>query len=211
MYVPKHFEEERIDVLQALMKSHPLAAIATVAGSKLHVSHIPLLLDPGAGPLGTLRGHVARANPLWEHMGGEIESVAIFQGPQAYVSPSWYPSKHQHGKAVPTWNYVVAHAHGRGRAVHDADWLRDLLSQMTDANESRQAVPWKVFDAPAGYIDRLLEAIVGIEIPITALQGSWKTSQNRTLADRMGVAAGLLAQDDSPSRDMAALVMPKGS
>src|SRR4051812_16215054 len=128
MYVPKHFEEERIEVLHELMKSHPLAAIATVAGSRIQVSHIPLRLDPGAGPLGTLRGHVARANPLWEQLGGEIESVAIFQGPQAYVSPSWYASKHEHGKVVPTWDYVVVHAHGRGRAVHDPAWLRKLLS-----------------------------------------------------------------------------------
>lgn len=208
MYVTnKLFEESRTDVLHALMKSYPLAALVTVGGSELHVSHIPMLLNAGDGSFGTLRGHVARANPIWRQFGAQFESLAIFQGPQTYITPSWYPSKHAHGKAVPTWNYAVVHARGRARAVDDAGWLLKHLGEMTGEHESRQDLPWKLSDAPAQYIDRLLEAIVGIEIPISMLSGTWKVSQNRLLADKLGVAAGLQSRDGDESRDMAALVM----
>ena len=210
MYVPKHFEEQRPEVLQALMKAHPLASLVTFDGAQLQASHVPLLLDPDTGPFGTLKGHVARANPLWQQFNNEVDTLAIFQGPQAYVSPSWYPSKHEHGKAVPTWDYAVVHARGRARAVEDAGWLLAFLGQLTDQAESRQAVPWKVSDAPPEYIERLLEAIVGIEIPITSIQGSWKLSQNRASADRLGVAAGLQSRGDATSRDVAELVMQRG-
>ena len=210
MYVPEHFEENRTEVLHGLMRSHPLAALVTLGASELLVSHIPMLFDAGDGPFGTLRGHVARANPLWQQLGREIESVAIFQGPQTYITPSWYPSKHAHGKAVPTWNYAVVHAHGRARAVEDPVWLLSHLSAMTDEQESRQALPWKVSDAPSEYIDRMMQAIVGIELPVTTLRGSWKLSQNRPLADRLGVAAGLQSRDDGQSRSVAALVMQRG-
>lgn len=209
MYVPAHFEETRGEVLHGLMRTHPLAALVVPGGVELAVSHIPLLFDPAPGPHGTLRGHVARANPLWQQLGGPQPCLAIFQGPQAYVTPSWYPSKHAHGKAVPTWNYAVVHAHGPARAIEDPAWLLDHLSAMTDAQESRQALPWKITDAPKDYIDRLMQAIVGIEIAITSLRGSWKVSQNRPQADRLGVAAGLQARDDEASRQMAALVMQR--
>lgn len=209
MYVPSHFEETRGEVLQALMQAHPLATLVVPGGAELAVSHIPLLFDPAQGPHGSLRGHVARANPLWRQLGGPVGCVAIFQGPQAYVTPSWYQGKHEHGKVVPTWNYAVVHAHGPGRAIEDPLWLLDHLSTMTDVQEARQARPWKVADAPAEYIERMMQAIVGIEIDITSLRGSWKVSQNRAQVDRLGVAAGLRSRDDEASRQMAALVMER--
>ncbi|CAG1014001.1 Protease synthase and sporulation protein PAI 2 [Burkholderiaceae bacterium] len=209
MYVPSHFEETRSEVLHGLIHTHPLATLVAPGGAELAVSHIPLLLDPAHGPHGTLRGHVARANPLWRSLGGPMACVAIFQGPQAYVTPSWYASKHEHGKVVPTWNYAVVHAHGPARAIEDPAWLIAHLSAMTDVQESRQAQPWKVADAPKEYIERLMQAIVGIEIGITSLRGSWKVSQNRSQADRLGVAAGLRSRDDEASREMASLVMQR--
>lgn len=210
MYVPKHFEEQRPEVLHALITAHPLASLVSFDGSQLQSSQIPLLLDPSAGPLGTLKGHVARANSLWQQLNAEVDALAIFQGPQAYVSPSWYPSKHEHGKAVPTWDYTVVHARGRARAVEDAGWLLEFLGKLTDQAESRHAVPWKVSDAPPEYIERLLGAIVGIEIPLSSLQGSWKLNQNRTPADRLGVAAGLQSRGDDMSRAVADLVIQRG-
>ena len=130
----------------------------------------------------------------------------LFQGPETYITPSWYPSKHQHGKAVPTWNYAVVHVHGVPRAIEDATWLRAHLEQMTDTQEASQAVPWKVGDAPEDYVSRMVEAIVGIEIPIERIEGKWKVSQNRAMPDRLGVVAGLLARGDDQSAAMATLV-----
>jgi transcriptional regulator len=207
MYIPHHFEEQRVDVLQDLIRVHPLATLVTAAESELGVTHIPMMLE-ARGPFGTLVGHVARANPMWELL-AEVRAVAVFQGPQAYVSPSWYPSKHSHGRAVPTWNYVIVHAHGTPRVVQDRAWLLAQVSQMTAQLEARQALPWKVSDAPAEYIERLLASIVGIEIPIATLRGSWKVSQNRSLADRLGVAAGLESREDSLARAMGQLIMQR--
>jgi len=205
MYIPSHFEEQRVEVLQDLVRLHPLATFVVAVPGELCVSHIPMILEP-RGQFGTLVGHVARANPLWQQL-GQASAVAIFQGPQAYVSPSWYPSKHHHGRAVPTWNYVTVHAHGIARAVEDRDWLLAQVSQMTAQLEAQQALPWKVSDAPADYIDRLLASIVGIELPIATLRGSWKVSQNRSLADRLGVAAGLESREDSQARALGQMVM----
>jgi transcriptional regulator len=207
MYIPSHFEEQRIDVLQAQMRSHPLATLVITANGELGVSHIPLMLEM-RGPFGTLVGHVARANPIWQQL-GQASAVAIFQGPQAYVSPSWYPSKHNHGRVVPTWNYVAVHAHGTPQPVQDHTWLLAQISRMTAHLEAQQALPWKVADAPADYIERLLANIVGIEMPITTLRGSWKVSQNRSLADRLGVAAGLESREDPQARAIGAMVMKR--
>ena len=207
MYIPDHFEEQRVDVLQDLMRLHPLASFVATAKGELAVSHIPLVLQL-RGQFGMLVGHVARANPIWQQLGA-VNAVAIFQGPQSYISPSWYPSKHGNGKAVPTWNYVEVHAHGRPRAVHDREWLLAQVSQMTAQHEAKQALPWKVSDAPAEFTERLLAAIVGIEMPIEVLRGSWKVSQNRPLADRLGVAAGLESREGSQARAMAQLVMQR--
>lgn len=212
MYVPQHFEETDISVLHQLIQAQPLAAWVFNAGGELQVNHLPLLLDPARGAFGTLAGHVARPNPAWRACAGSA-SVAIFQGPQAYITPSWYPSKHEHGKAVPTWNYAVVHAHGQPRVIEDRDWLLRHVTALTTAQERGQALPWQVSDAPADYIERLLGGIVGIEIPISRLAGKWKVSQNRPEADRLGVAAGLLGRAEPQAAEMARLVrqrLPQG-
>jgi transcriptional regulator len=206
MYTPKHFEEHDVTVLHALIRSNPLGAWVTQASEGLVVNHIPFLIDSTRGEYGTLIGHVARANSIWKCLTAETPCVVIFQGPQTYISPSWYPTKHAHGKAVPTWNYAVVHAHGVPRAVEDKDWLLEHVTQLSDLHESQSAVPWSVSDAPPDYIDKMLEAIVGIEMPISAICGKWKTSQNRPLADKLGTIAGLHERGDAGSKQMAELV-----
>lgn len=205
MYLPKHFEQTDTAALQTLMRDHPLATLVTAAADGLTADHVPLELDPAAGPHGMLRGHVARANPLWRHADGQ-PVLAVFSGPQAYVTPSWYPSKAATHKVVPTWNYTVVHAHGRLRAVEDAAWLRGLVGRLTDGQEAARAQPWAVDDAPAEFVAQMLRAIVGIEIPVERLIGKWKVSQNRTPEDRKGVAKGLSAEDDADARALALLV-----
>lgn len=205
MYVPRHFEETDVTVLHALMRSRPLGAWVTQGDGELIVNHIPFLLDDSGG-YGVLRGHVARANPVWRSFSTAVPSVVVFQGPQAYITPSWYAGKREHGKVVPTWNYAVVHAHGMPRAIDDHDWLLAHVSAMVDTQESREAAPWKVADAPPDYIDTRLRAIVGIEIPIAKLVGKWKVSQNQSAVDREGAAAGLLKRADEQSREMATLV-----
>lgn len=189
MYLPAHFEETRSDLLHAAIREHPLATlIRTDPAGALQADALPMLLDAEAG---MLRGHVARANPLWREADGR-EVLVVFQGAQGYVSPNWYPSKAEHGKVVPTWNYVVVQARGRLRAIDDAAWLRGFVTRLTDRFEaSMQPAPWQVGDAPADYIDSMLRAIVGIEVQIDSLVGKWKVSQNRSAADRAGVGAGL--------------------
>jgi transcriptional regulator len=209
MYQIAAFREARIDVMHALIRAHPLATLVTCAGGTLEANHLPLLIDPSPAPHGTLRGHVARANPLWRqpHAGGE--ALAIFQGPQTYVTPSWYPSKRETGRVVPTWNYAVVHVYGPLIVRDDRDWLRDLVSRLTDQQEGGLPQPWGIGDAPAEYIERMLAAIVGIELPIARLEGKWKVSQNRLDADRAGVIDGLAGRGDPQAQAMADLVSRK--
>ncbi len=202
MYDVEAFREDRVDVMHALIRSHPLATLVTHTMQGLEANHIPLLIDPGPSPSGTLRGHVARANPVWRTFHAGTEVLAVFQGPQGYITPSWYPSKAQHGKVVPTWNYAVVHAHGTLKIIEDAEWLRKLVTRLTASQESPRAKPWQVTDAPANYIDTMLKAIVGIEIPVTRMQGKWKMSQNRLQQDREGVIRGLEECGDEVSAAM---------
>jgi transcriptional regulator len=201
MYLPSHFAETRIEPLHAAIRAQPLGLLITLAGSGLQANPIPFLVDAGPTPLGTLRGHVARANPLWRDALADTEALIVFQGPQAYISPSMYPSKAATGKVVPTWNYVTVQARGRLRAIDDAAWVRGIVERLTQTHEAARPVPWAVSDAPGDYIETMLRAIVGIEIELTALQGKWKVSQNRDAADRQGVVYGLeqqaRAQDDA--------------
>lgn len=206
MYIPKHHEETDISVLQSLIRAHPLGAWATQGNGEIIVNHIPFLLDASRGEFGTLAGHVARANEVWQAFSRTIQSVVIFQGAESYITPSWYPSKHAHGKVVPTWNYVVVHAHGLPVVIEDKAWLLEHLNRLTDTHEAGRAVPWKVADAPAEFVQGMAEGIVGIEIPITKLVGKWKVSQNRPDPDKLGVVAGLLERGDLTSKGMAALV-----
>ncbi len=203
MYTPRHFEESRIDVLQGLMRARPLATLITVDESTPVVDHVPMLTLSAPAPFGHLRGHIARGNPLWLRHPAEREALAIFHGPQAYISPSLYPSKRRTGEVVPTWDYAVVHAHGTVRFIQDTDWLLELVSTLTDTNEAQRSPPWKVADAPADYLRKQLGAIVGFEFSITRLTGKWKVSQNRDAADRQGVVDGLRAAGDAESREIA--------
>lgn len=203
LYVPKFNEEKDISTLQALISSKPLGAWSTMAGGEITVNHIPFILHKNRGEFGTLVGHVAKENNIWQKFSADINSIVVFQGDQAYITPSWYPSKHKHGKAVPTWNYVVVHAHGIPRIIEDAEWLLQHLHELTDIHERGQKLPWKVSDAPQEFIERLLGAIVGIEIPIEKLTGKWKLGQNRPEPDKLGTIAGLMSSDDPQSHGLA--------
>lgn len=202
MYEVAAFREQRVEVLHALIQAHPLAALVTQGAHGLDANHIPLLVEPDPAPFGTLRGHVARANPLCMQVDAHAQVLAIFHGPQGYISPSWYASKAEHGKVVPTWNYAVVHAHGPLIVHEDAEWLRALVTRLTKSREALRDQPWQVTDAPPDYIDTMLKAIVGIEIPISRLQGKWKMSQNRLPQDRDSVKAHLKRAADDASAAM---------
>ena len=208
-YLPKHFEETDSARVQALVRSQPLATWVLPHAGQLLVNHVPFMLDAGHGEQGTLVGHVARAIPVWQALAEGIEAVLVFHGPQAYISPNWYPSKHASGKAVPTWNYAVVHAHGVAHAIDDKARVLAIVTRLTEIHEASQALPWKVSDAPADYLDSMLGMIVGIEIPVRRWVGKWKVSQNRPAPDRLGVAAGLMARATPQAEAMAALVQPE--
>jgi transcriptional regulator len=211
MYTPSHFEETRLDVLHALVQSHPLATLVTLTAQGLVANHIPLYLRQDASPWGTLVGHVARSNPVWQDFDAATSVLAIFQGPQTYISPGWYATKQEHGKVVPTWNYAVVHASGPLQVRDDAAWVRAQLNDLVGQQEAHFARPWAVDDAPRDYTDKLIQAIVGIEIPITHLSGKWKVSQNQPAANQAGVVQGLQAQQSSSeAAAMAALVQTYG-
>lgn len=206
MYLPKHFEQHDPAALDGLMRDHPLASLVSWQDGAPTADHVPLEFDAATQ---TLRGHVARANPLWRLSGQPV--LAIFQGPQTYVTPSWYPSKAQTHQVVPTWNYAVVHAHGTLQAVEDAPWLHALVSRLTGHHESTRNAPWAVTDAPDAYIQTMLRAIVGIEIPVDRLVGKWKVSQNRSAADRAGVVQGLTAIGREDAATLIDTHGPKGS
>ena len=206
MYLPDHFAESRVDVLRQLIHEHPLAALVTLNAKELNANHIPFELDAEPAPFGTLRGHVARANPVWREYSRDIEALVIFQGAQHYITPSWYPSKQETGKVVPTFNYIVVHAYGALRVIEDREWLRGLVGRLTNRHEAARAIPWQVTDAPGDYIEKMLGAIVGIEIPLTRLIGKWKVSQNQPAANRDGVIEGLGEMSDPDAKTMAAIV-----
>ncbi|MES2626852.1 MAG: FMN-binding negative transcriptional regulator, partial [Pseudomonadota bacterium] len=212
MYIQQKFAETRLDVLHALLRAHPLGAFVVLGPSGIEVNHFPFFIDAGAGPFGVLRGHIPKGNPVWKDFcDADYEAVVIFQGEESYITPSWYPTKHQHGQAVPTWNYATVHAYGQPRFVHDHPWLLANVTELTNKQEATQAVPWQVADAPADYITSMLDKIVGVEIPITRLLGKWKMSQNRPSADQLGVIAGLTAQDTEKSAAVAQLVKEMGA
>jgi transcriptional regulator len=206
MYLPKHFEETRVPVLHELIRAHPLGALVVVTSSGLDANHIPLEVDPDPAPFGTLRGHIARANPLWRDVARDGEAMAIFQGPGTYVSPAWYPTKTETGKVVPTWNYAVVHAHGTLRFIDDRAWLRAFVERLTNRHEAPRRDPWSITDAPADYIETQLGAIIGLEIPIARLVGKWKVSQNRPAQDQAGVVEGLSREGGPSAAEMARLV-----
>lgn len=206
MYVSRHHQLNDCEAIFTLMASYPLGAWVCPGPEGLVANHVPFYLDRNKGPCGTLIGHVSRANDVWRQLSADSSSVVMFQGPQSYITPNWYPGKAVHGKVVPTWNYAVAHAHGVARAIEDRDWLLDMLNRLTSVHEAGRPAPWRVDDAPADYLDKLLRAIVGIEIPIDRLEGKLKASQDEDLQNRVGTVAGLQQVPSDAARAMAALV-----
>jgi transcriptional regulator len=202
MYVPPAFREDDLAVLHALMRDTRLANLVTATGEGLVATPLPLFLVPEEGSNGTLYGHVARANPQWR-LQPLSDAMALFTGKDAYVSPSWYASKAEHGKVVPTWNYIAVHAYGPIEYFEDANRLLDVVTRLTNLHEGGRAPAWTVDDAPEAFIRAQLRGIVGLRIPITRLEGKRKMSQNRSAADRAGVAAGLAASDRASDRDVA--------
>jgi len=193
MHRPDHFRVEDIAQMHALMRARPFAALVSSSANGLYGTHLPTVLkDDGAN--GLIECHLARANPHWKDLADGNEALMIFQGPEGYITPNWYPSKALHGKAVPTWNYAVVHAYGRPAVVQDKDWLRRHVTELTTQQEASEAQPWAVSDAPESYVDVMLRGIVGFRFAITRLEGKWKMSQNREIPDREGVVEGLTAR-----------------
>jgi transcriptional regulator len=190
MYQPPLFREDRLEVQHGLIRSHPLGMLVTAGPGGLLANPIPFLIDSEASDLGTLQAHLARANPQWRELLAVEECLVIFQGPQDYVTPSWYETKRETGKVVPTWNYAIVQAWGRPRVIDDVAWLRSQINALTRSREDTRPLPWQVSDAPAAFIDGQVKGIIGIEIPIARIEGKWKMSQNRPEADRRGVVAG---------------------
>ena len=202
MYRPPAFREDRPELLHAAIRAHPLATLVTHGPAGLTANLVPFTLVPGEGGPDLLRAHLARANPQLGDLRAGGEALVIFQGPQAYVTPSWYPSKREHGKVVPTWNYILVQAHGRPRVIDDADWLRAQIDALTAQQEGDRSEPWAVTDAPPDYVAAQLKGIAGVEIAVERIEGKWKASQNQPAANREGVVAGLRALD--PASLMAA-------
>jgi transcriptional regulator len=203
MYLPDVFREERLEVLHGLIRHYPLATLVTAGPQGLAANPIPFFLAE-AGDKGTLRAHLAKGNPQVADLRAGCDALVIFSGPQAYVTPSWYPSKAEHGKVAPTWNYATVQVRGQPRIIDDSQWLLALLGDFTDSQEQAKPHPWRVADAPEDYLAAALRGLVGLEIPIESIVGKWKVSQNRSENDRRGVARGL-AEDDRDAA-MAALV-----
>jgi transcriptional regulator len=194
MYIPTLFRENEIPVIHEAIRGSGLATLVTTGPDGLIATPLPLLLDPEPAPYGTLHGHVAKANPQWQRSAADAEALAMFMGPDAYITPSWYQTKHDTGKVVPTWNYVAVHAYGPVEFYGDPERLLALVTRLTSKHEGARATPWAVSDAPADFIQSQLKGIVGLELRITRLEGKWKMSQNRVAADRAGVVAGLRAE-----------------
>jgi transcriptional regulator len=204
MYQPPAFREDRIEVQHALIRAHPLGLLITSGPGGLMANAVPFLVYPEGSERGTLRAHVSRGNPQWHELAAVEECLVVFQGRQKYITPSWYATKRETGKVVPTWNYITVHAWGRPQAISDAAWLRHQIDDLTLQQEGGLPDPWKVMDAPEDFVTAQIKGIVGIEIPIGRIEGKWKVSQNRTEVDRAGVVAGLREQGEATMADLVA-------
>jgi transcriptional regulator len=205
MHKPRHFDEARSDVLHGILRDHPFATLITPAADGPEINHIPMVFDATAGEHGTLRGHVARGNPLVGQLAGQagVNGIAAFTAAHHYISPSWYPSKRADPRVVPTWNYVVVHAHGTVRLMDDPKWVLDMVNTLTDQHEAGRPGRWRMSDAPADYLDKMARAIVGVELVVTRLEGKVKASQNRSADDRAGVVRGLVMEDSESASAMS--------
>ncbi|EOG7599847.1 FMN-binding negative transcriptional regulator, partial [Vibrio cholerae] len=205
LHIPGKFKQDNIDVLVNLMREYPFATVITSSNSEIEANHLPLSLIELDGKL-RLKGHIAKVNSVWKTANPASEVLVIFNGPNSYVSPSYYPTKKENGKAVPTWNYIVVHVKGKIRFIHEPQWILEVLEQLTTKHEQGQAVPWSMSDAPEGYIHKMLPAVVGVEIEVESLSGQWKLSQNHPEINQQGVVEGLSSKDDTNSQVIASLM-----
>ena len=210
MYLPKHFEQQDLESLTSLLKAYPLGALVTLQDGAVEANHIPFLLAGELATGGKLIGHVAKGNPVWKSISAEQESLVIFQGPEAYVSPNWYPSKQVHHQVVPTYNYAVVHVYGTLSVTHDETSKRQIVTALTQIMELTRQSTWQVSDAPSDYLEKMLAAIVGIELTITRVQAKWKVSQNRDVADRGGVEKGLRAEGTNERDHLMSAIVRTG-
>jgi transcriptional regulator len=206
MYVTPLFKEEDLPVLHDAIRQSGLATLVTLGADGMEASHVPMLLDSEPAPFGTLHGHMARSNPQWQRASASGHALAIFLGPDAYISPSWYATKQETGKVVPTWNYVAIHVYGAVRFFDDADRLYAHVTKLTERQEMRRAAPWAVTDAPEDYIRGQVKRIIGFEMPIARIEGKWKMSQNRPAQDRVGVVEGLV-REGGPAEAVVAKIV----
>jgi transcriptional regulator len=206
MYIPKHFEVTDVEIMHNLIRDYGLATLVTLPAKGINANHIPLYLSDTTRPFGTLKGHVSRSNPILDDFKNEVETLAIFHGPNSYITPSWYHIKKESGKVVPTWNYVVVHAYGTLNIIDNPEWLLTQLEMLTNHNEIPFSEPWSVADAPHEFTEKLLTSIVGIEMKITKLFGKWKVSQNQPQQNRESVVAGLNTRNQLGASQMAELV-----
>lgn len=204
MYLPSAFRQDDLAELHAQIQASPFALLTSAGAAGVQASHLPLLLAPDEGEFGTLYGHFARANPHWRDLQDDAEALAVFSGPDAYISPGWYPAKAEHGKVVPTWNYIAVHARGPVELIEEPERLLQIVSRLSDQHESGRERPWAVSDAPREYLDSMLRAIVGFALPIRRLEGTWKLGQNRSAADQQGVRDGLASSPSPGDRELAA-------
>lgn len=210
MYQPPHFREERLEIQHALIRAHPLGLLISSGEDGLLANPVPFLLDAAAAPKGVLRAHLARANRQWQALAAGQPALVVFQGVDTYITPSWYETKKETGKVVPTWNYAIVQVRGPVRVIEDREWLRRQITALTAEHESSRSEPWAVTDAPDDFVEAQLKGIIGIEMTIETIEGKWKVSQNRPLADRIGVTAGLAAEADPRAAEMERLVRAYG-
>jgi transcriptional regulator len=206
MYRPDHYRVDDLSLMHSLMRARPLVALVSAGAEGLCATHLPTVLK-GEAPYGVIEFHLARANPHWKQLAECNEALMIFQGPDGYITPNWYPSKAEHGKVVPTWNYAVVHAYGRPEVMKDKDWLCRHVTELTSQQERNEVRPWALSDAPGTYIDVMLRGIVGFRFAITRLEGKWKMSQNRDAKDRDGVSRGLVTRAAGDDLEMAEIVL----
>jgi transcriptional regulator len=206
MYRPDHYRVDDLSLMHSLMRARPLVALVSAGAEGLCATHLPTVLK-GEAPYGVIEFHLARANPHWKQLAECNEALMIFQGPEGYITPNWYPSKAEHGKVVPTWNYAVVHAYGRPEVMKDKDWLCRHVTELTSQQERNEVRPWALSDAPGTYIDVMLRGIVGFRFAITRLEGKWKMSQNRDAKDRDGVSRGLVTRAAGDDLEMAEIVL----
>jgi transcriptional regulator len=205
MYQPEKYRQEDVREMHALMRARPLAALVSAGAAGLYGTHLPTVLKDD-GRYGVVECHLARANPHWKDLASGIEALMIFQGTEGYITPSWYPSKAEHEKVVPTWNYSVVHAYGHPEMVEDKHWLRSHVTELTEQQESGRSRPWAVSDAPESYIEVMLRGIVGFRFAIERIEGKWKMSQNREMKDRDGVVRGLSERGEGDDFQIAEII-----